>query len=161
VRKVVKQLSFDILQQCLGATSCMRTRIVMEEHFTGCQHSTPLVHVCYTYDVIEKLWYRSKKYQSQSQFLRFVRTREHFRNPSCVKFTIAKSNCVNLIESVEIHMKVLKLSSTVCRNFVVVTNFKCPTTLLFIMNSCSPIFEHSTPLSCSSYIHYILAINHS
>jgi hypothetical protein len=33
--------------------------------------------------------------------------------------------------------------------------------LFFIVNICSPIFEHSTPMSYSSFTHYILAINHS
>jgi hypothetical protein len=28
-----------MLQQCSSANSCMRRRIIMEEHYTGCQHS--------------------------------------------------------------------------------------------------------------------------
>jgi hypothetical protein len=43
VRRVVKQLPVGRLQQCSGASSCMRTRIVMEAHYIGCQHSTPFV----------------------------------------------------------------------------------------------------------------------
>jgi hypothetical protein len=41
VRRVVKQLQVQMLQQCSSASSCMRTRIFMEEHYTGCQHSKP------------------------------------------------------------------------------------------------------------------------
>jgi hypothetical protein len=40
---VVRQLPVEMLQQCLGVSSCMLTYIVMEEHYTTCQHSTPLV----------------------------------------------------------------------------------------------------------------------
>jgi hypothetical protein len=43
VNRVVKQLPVEMLQQCLSANSCMRTRIVMEEHYTGCQHSMSLI----------------------------------------------------------------------------------------------------------------------
>jgi hypothetical protein len=45
VRRVVKQLPVEMLKQYSSAISCMRTRIVMEEHysFNGCQHSTFLV----------------------------------------------------------------------------------------------------------------------
>jgi hypothetical protein len=41
MRQVVKQLWVKMLQQCSNASSCMRTCIAMEEHFTGCQHSSP------------------------------------------------------------------------------------------------------------------------
>jgi hypothetical protein len=41
LRKVVKQLPVEMLQQCWIANSCMRKRIVMGEHYTGYQHSTP------------------------------------------------------------------------------------------------------------------------
>jgi hypothetical protein len=34
-----------MLQQHMSASSCMRTRFVMEEHYTGSQHSTPFVVV--------------------------------------------------------------------------------------------------------------------
>jgi hypothetical protein len=43
VRRVVKQLPVEMLQPCLRGSSCMRMRSVMEEHYKGCQHSTPLV----------------------------------------------------------------------------------------------------------------------
>jgi hypothetical protein len=33
----------ETLQKCSSASSCMQMRIVMEEHYTRCQHSTPLV----------------------------------------------------------------------------------------------------------------------
>jgi hypothetical protein len=36
---VDKQLPVEMLQQCSSASSCMRKRIVVEEHYTGCQHS--------------------------------------------------------------------------------------------------------------------------
>jgi hypothetical protein len=32
-----------MLQQCLSVNSCMRTCIVMEEHYIGCQHSMSFV----------------------------------------------------------------------------------------------------------------------
>jgi hypothetical protein len=35
VRRVVKQLALEMLQQC--------TSMVTEKHYTGCQHSTPFV----------------------------------------------------------------------------------------------------------------------
>jgi hypothetical protein len=43
VRRVVKQLPVEMLQQYSSVNSCMRICIVMEEHYTGCQHSTPFV----------------------------------------------------------------------------------------------------------------------
>jgi hypothetical protein len=39
LRIVVKQLPVGNFQQCSSASSCMRTRIVMEEHYTVCHHS--------------------------------------------------------------------------------------------------------------------------
>jgi hypothetical protein len=42
-RRVVKQLPVDILKQCSTASNYKQTRIVMEEHYTGCQHSTIFV----------------------------------------------------------------------------------------------------------------------
>jgi hypothetical protein len=43
VRRVVKQLPVEMLQQCLSASSCMRMCSVMEELYTVCQHSTPFI----------------------------------------------------------------------------------------------------------------------
>jgi hypothetical protein len=43
VRRLVKQLPVEMLQQCSSANSCMRMRFVMEEHYTGYQHSMPFV----------------------------------------------------------------------------------------------------------------------
>jgi hypothetical protein len=43
VRRVVKQSPVEMLQQCSSTSSCMRTRIVMERHYIGYQHSTPFV----------------------------------------------------------------------------------------------------------------------
>jgi hypothetical protein len=45
VRRLVKQLPAEMLQQPSSASSCtrMRKRIVMEEHYTGCQHPMPFV----------------------------------------------------------------------------------------------------------------------
>jgi hypothetical protein len=40
LRKVLKQLPVEMIQQCPSASTCMQTSIVMEEHYTGCQHST-------------------------------------------------------------------------------------------------------------------------
>jgi hypothetical protein len=40
VRRVVKELPVEMLWQCSSASSCMQTRILMEEHYTCCQHST-------------------------------------------------------------------------------------------------------------------------
>jgi hypothetical protein len=42
IRRMVKQLSVEMLQQCSSVRSCMRTCIVTEVH-TGCHHSTPFV----------------------------------------------------------------------------------------------------------------------
>jgi hypothetical protein len=55
-----------MLQQCSSASSCMRTCIVMEQHYALCQHSTPFLWVAlhsffffdmskYTSDVIGSL----------------------------------------------------------------------------------------------------------
>jgi hypothetical protein len=45
VRSVVRQLPVEMLQQCSSGSSCthMPMHIVMEEHYTVCQHSTPFV----------------------------------------------------------------------------------------------------------------------
>jgi hypothetical protein len=43
VRRVVKQLPVEMLLQCSSASSCMRARSGMEEHYTGRQHSTSFV----------------------------------------------------------------------------------------------------------------------
>jgi hypothetical protein len=39
---VVEQLPVEMLQQCSNASSCMCTRIIMEEHYTVCQHPTQM-----------------------------------------------------------------------------------------------------------------------
>jgi hypothetical protein len=43
VRRVVRQLPVEMLQQCPSASSCVQMCVVMEEHCTGCQYSTPFV----------------------------------------------------------------------------------------------------------------------
>jgi hypothetical protein len=43
VRRVVKQLLLEMLQQCSSASICMQMCIVMEEQYTKCQHSMPCV----------------------------------------------------------------------------------------------------------------------
>jgi hypothetical protein len=43
----------------------------------------------------------------------------------------------------------------------IITHNRCLTTSLSILNIYSPFFGHSTPLSYSSFTHYILAINHT
>jgi hypothetical protein len=66
---------------------------------------------------------------------------------------------------VEIDMRALKLWITIFLKFLVntlsktITHHRWPTTSLFIMNIRLPIFEHFTPLSYSSFVHYTLAIN--
>jgi hypothetical protein len=42
-KRVVKQLPVEILQQCSSASSCMQMCIIMELHYTRCQHYTPFV----------------------------------------------------------------------------------------------------------------------
>jgi uncharacterized membrane protein len=39
VSGMVKQLSVWMIQMLLSASSCIWTCIVMEKHYTGCQHS--------------------------------------------------------------------------------------------------------------------------
>jgi hypothetical protein len=41
VRRVVKQVTVEMLEQCSSASTCMLKRTVMEDHYTECQHSTP------------------------------------------------------------------------------------------------------------------------
>jgi hypothetical protein len=43
VRRVVKQLPVETLQQCSSASSCVRTRIAMKERYTVCRQSTTSV----------------------------------------------------------------------------------------------------------------------
>jgi hypothetical protein len=44
VRRVVKKLPVEMLQQFSSASSCIRKCIVMEHYdYTVCQHSTPFV----------------------------------------------------------------------------------------------------------------------
>jgi hypothetical protein len=55
------------------------------------------------------------------------------------------------VKCVEIHTKVLNCEVLSFTNFLVntlnkiITHYRWPTTSLFIMNICSPMFEHSTP----------------
>jgi hypothetical protein len=69
-----------------------------------------------------------------------MRTREHFRNPSCAKLVIAWPNYDNLVESakfVEIHRKVVELGSDVFTNFllhtlnIIITHNRWPTTRFY------------------------------
>jgi hypothetical protein len=41
-----------MLQGCWSECSCMRKHIVMEEHYTKCQHSTPFVLNCRPHAVL-------------------------------------------------------------------------------------------------------------
>jgi hypothetical protein len=41
-RKAVKALPVEMLEQCLSRDSCRLTSILMDEHYTVCQHSTLL-----------------------------------------------------------------------------------------------------------------------
>jgi hypothetical protein len=43
VRNEVKQFPTERLQQCSIECSCTQMRIAMEEHYTVCQHSAPLL----------------------------------------------------------------------------------------------------------------------
>jgi hypothetical protein len=43
VRRVVKQLPVETVQQCSSESSYMQTCIIVEEHYTGCQHSIPFI----------------------------------------------------------------------------------------------------------------------
>jgi hypothetical protein len=43
VRRVIKQLLVEMLQQWSNVSSCMQTSIIMEERYTGFQHFTLLV----------------------------------------------------------------------------------------------------------------------
>jgi hypothetical protein len=43
VRRVVKQLPVEMLQQYSSVSSFMQTRVVMKKHYTVCQSSTPFV----------------------------------------------------------------------------------------------------------------------
>jgi hypothetical protein len=43
VRKVVKQFPAEMSQQYFSVSSCTQIWVVMEEHYTGCQHSMPFV----------------------------------------------------------------------------------------------------------------------
>jgi hypothetical protein len=43
VRRVVRQLPVEMLQQCSCASSCIWMCIVVEEHYTECRHSMPFV----------------------------------------------------------------------------------------------------------------------
>jgi hypothetical protein len=51
---------------------------------------SPVTRTIWLKNSSPSLWYHCKKVcKSRSHFLRFVRTREHFRNPSCTKHVIA------------------------------------------------------------------------
>jgi hypothetical protein len=60
-RRVAKQPGVAVIQQCWGARSCMRTRIVIDEHCTGCQHSTPFVLNCQSYAAFFFVVFRNTK----------------------------------------------------------------------------------------------------
>jgi hypothetical protein len=63
--------------------------------------------------------------------------------------------CVNSYESsvvVKRRLSQIFLANTLKK---ITTHYTSP----LIVNICSPIFEHCTPLSYSSFTHYILAVN--
>jgi hypothetical protein len=60
-----------------------------------------------------------------------------FWNSTCVKLVTAWPNCDNLIQNSEWNLQKF------------ITHYRWLTTLLFIINICSPIFEHSIPMSYS------------
>jgi hypothetical protein len=43
VRRMAKQQSLEMLQQCLSVSTCMKMLIFMEKHDTVSQHSMPYV----------------------------------------------------------------------------------------------------------------------
>jgi hypothetical protein len=87
-----------------------------------------------------------------NHFLRFVRTRERFRNASCLKF-------------LEIHTKIMKLWSAVFHELFVQQfeedqhSLQTADHFALIASICSPSFGHSGPLSYSSLTYYNLAGN--
>jgi hypothetical protein len=120
------------------------------------------------------LWHHTKEvYKSQSDSLCFACTREHFRNPSCTTLVIAYPNCDNVVENSAWNLwkfqtkefwncKGLSFTNVLVNTSnKIITYYRWLTILLFIMNTCSPIFEHSAQLSYSFLVHYILAINHT
>jgi hypothetical protein len=52
VRRMVKQLQVEMLQWCSSVSSCMRTCIIMEEHYTMCHRSMPFVLDGWPYAVL-------------------------------------------------------------------------------------------------------------
>jgi hypothetical protein len=42
-RRMIKQLTVEMLQQCLSVSSCMQMCIVMDQHYTICQHSISFI----------------------------------------------------------------------------------------------------------------------
>jgi hypothetical protein len=51
VRRVVKQLQGEIIQQWSSVSSCMQTRIAMEEHCTGCSYISCLKQMVVTFRI--------------------------------------------------------------------------------------------------------------
>jgi hypothetical protein len=93
------------------------------------------------------------KVKSRSHSLRFVRSRELFRNPSCAKPVII---CVKFVE---IRKKVLKLWSAVFHKFLVnilnkiITHYRWPTTSLFIVNICSSAHLWTFYITVLQFLH--------
>jgi hypothetical protein len=119
---------------------------------------------------LQYLWYRFKKVKAKVIFLNLVCFHEHFQKPSFAKLAIAKPKYDNLIEDfawnlLKFTQKFWNCEALSFTDFfvntlnIVITQYGWLTTLLFIMNICSPIFEHSSLLSYISVTHCILAVN--
>jgi hypothetical protein len=105
------------------------------------------------------------KSQSRSHSLRFVRTHEFFRNPSCAKLVIVWHNCDNLVEkSAWVLWKFTrKFWNCEAPSFTLnnlITHYRWRTTSLFIVNIYSPasLWTFYTNV-LQFFTHYILAVN--
>jgi hypothetical protein len=121
------------------------------------------------WEIHRDLFSTALKSHSRSHSLHFVHTRDNFRKQSYAKLVIAKTNCDNLVEKSAWNIRKFtrKLWNCEAPSFTnslvntlnkIITHYRWAT-LHFSSWNFSPTFEHSTPLSYSSFIHYILAVN--
>jgi hypothetical protein len=134
------------------------------------QVSSSVTHIMWLRNLSPSLWYCSKN-QSRSYSLHFVRTHEYFRNTSCTKLAIVslkviipqrivREICGNSHESSEIvkHRLSHIFWSTLWTRSLLTTEGQPLRSSLWTF-VCLSISEHPTPLSYSSFTHYILAMN--
>jgi hypothetical protein len=122
------------------------------------QVSSPVTRMMWLRNSSSSLWHRSKNiYKFRCPLLRFVRTPDHFRNPSRAKLVTAWPNDDDLVKH-----KTWNLWKFLWKFW----NFQAPS---FTRSSptamadefalhhdiCSPTSEHSAPLSYSSFTPYI------